>query len=108
MARPAPRILPCPGLKVTANAGVSFTDCLKRVYDLEKQEMLRPKEAAADVRMCGMPVGEILREIRRGGIYPVLRRNRRVILLFDCALTDWKARQLKHTHLFETRTAKCA
>lgn len=108
MPRPASCILSCPGLKVTANAGVSFTDCLKRVYDLERQDMLRPKEAAGDARMCGMPVAEIRRAIRRGELYPVLRRNRRVILLFDCALTDWRARQLKSTHLFEERAVRCA
>lgn len=88
------RIIPCPGLKITTNAGISFTDSLKRVHDLEREKWFRPKQAASDERLGGMSVPEVLRAIRDGDIYPVLRRNARVVLIFDCALTDWKARQL--------------
>ena len=106
-----PGIEQCPGLKIT-RAGVLFTDSLGRVHDLEKSATMSPKEASADPRMCGMPVDEILRQIRIGTFYPVLRRNARVILIFDCALTDWRARQLtkkplRHP-LVQSRTARFA
>lgn len=84
----------CPGLKITSNAGVSFTDSLSRVHDLEREPVLRPKQAAADPRMCGLTVRDITRAIRQGRLYPVLRLNRKVILIFDCALTDWRTRTL--------------
>lgn len=87
-------IVSCPGLKVTANAGVFFTDSLGRVHDLERSRTVSPKEAAADSRLCGAPVAEVLRMIRAGELYPVMKRNERVILIFECALTDWRARQL--------------
>lgn len=89
------KILPCPGLKVTTNAGVSFTDSLQRVHDLERDTWLRPKQAAADERLGGMSVAEVLRAIRDEELYPVVRVNARVFLIFDCALTDWKARALQ-------------
>lgn len=109
-----PPIVPCPGLKVTRSSGVFFTDCLKRVYDLEKEKTLRPKEAAADERLCGTHPREILRLVRAGKIYPVMRLNARTILIFDCALTDWRARQLGGAsrrfanHLFVARATKVA
>ena len=89
-----PKIAPCHGLKPTTNAGTSFTDTLRRVYDLERERLLRPKEASAEPRMAGASTSEILRLVRAGELYPVLRRNARVILIFDCALTDWRLRQL--------------
>lgn len=92
------KITPCHGLKPTTNAGTSFTDTLRRVYDLEREKLLRPKEAAADPRMAGASTSEVLRLVRIGELYPVLRRNARVILIFDCALTDWRLRQLTPVH----------
>jgi hypothetical protein len=92
--KPASAIRQCPGLTVDPETGVCFTDSLQRVYNLEREKTLRPKEAAADARLCGMPVAEVRTKVRRGELYPVLRRNRRVVLIFDCALTDWRARQL--------------
>jgi hypothetical protein len=88
------RIVPCPGLKITTNAGISFTDSLKRVYDLEREKTHRPKQAATDPRLVGMTLAELRRHIGAGSLYPVLRINARVFLIFDCALTDWRARQL--------------
>lgn len=92
-ARSGGTIEHCPGLKVAA-AGISFTDALGRVHDLEQVATLRPKQAAADSRLCGLSVDDVLAAIRHGELYPVMRRNARVILIFDCALTDWRARQL--------------
>ena len=46
----APGIQDCPGLKITANAGIFFTDCLQRVHDMEQQVWRTPIEAAGDVR----------------------------------------------------------
>lgn len=80
----------CPGLK-----GMAFTDCLGRVYDLEREKILSTKEAADDLRLGGISIANLHRAIRGGDLYPVLRRNARVILIFDCALTDWRARQVK-------------
>lgn len=114
MPTPAfPRIVSCPGLKITTNAGVSFTDCLKRVYDLEKEKTLRPKEAASDARMGGVSPTEILKLIRNRQLYPVLWRNRRVVLIFECALVDWRARAFAQAgktspHLFEQRNRRSA
>lgn len=84
----------CPGLKVTANSGISFTDSLGRVHDLEREATLRPKQAAADPRLCGLSPDDVRAAVAAGELYPVIRRNARVILIFDCALTDWRARQL--------------
>ncbi len=108
MARPIPRILACHGLKIDQR-GSFFTDCAGRTHDLELETTLRPKEAAADKRLCGMSVGEVRASIRRKELYPVLRRNRRVFLIFDCALTDWRARAVRPAgHLFVTRSVKPA
>jgi hypothetical protein len=106
-----PKIPTCPGLKITANAGVFFTDSLGRVHDLERDRVLRPKEAAADPRLGGAPVSEVLRMVRGGTLYPVFKRNARVILIFDCALTDWRARLLAAQplrHLGATRAQRVA
>lgn len=106
-----PGIVDCPGMKITRNAGISFTDHVGRVHDLEKQIKLGPKEAARDPRMLGSTHIEILALIRRGELYPVFKRNDRVILIFDCALTDWQARQLVSQplrHLAQTRAEKVA
>jgi len=97
------RILPCPGLKITTNAGVSFTDSLGRVHDLEREKVLRPKQAAATLQYHEKTV---LRLIRAGDLYPVFRRNARVILIFDCALTDWRARQITTQPLRHTEYRK--
>ena len=35
-----PKIAPCHGLKPTTNAGTSFTDTLRRVYDLERERLV--------------------------------------------------------------------
>jgi hypothetical protein len=99
----------CPGLTVDPETGVCFTDSLERVYNLEREKTLRPKEAASDERLGRPPVKAVLRMIRVGELYPVLRRNARTILIFDCALTDWRARQLGAArrkgpkHLFQAR-----
>lgn len=84
----------CPGLHVSAAHAVSFTDSLGRVHDLEREPTLRPKQAAADPRLCGLSPADVRAAIAAGELYPVIRRNARVILIFDCALTDWRARQL--------------
>jgi len=105
----SPRILPCPGLTVTVNAGVTFIDSLRRVHDLANERTLSPKEAASDARLGGMSAKTVLRLIRRGEIYPILRRNRRVFLVFDCALTDWRLRAAQPTtHLIEQRLSRVA
>lgn len=104
-----PAILPCPGLRVT-RSGSFFTDHHSKVHDLELESTLRPKEAAADPRLCGISVIGVRSLIRDRELYPVLRRNARVILIFDCALTDWRARAVQATgkHLFITRATKAA
>lgn len=108
MSRPIARILPCPGLKVDDRGSV-FTDCAGRAHDLEKESTLRTKEAAADRRLCGISTKEVSALIRQKQLYPVLRRNRRVFLIFDCALTDWRARAVRPAgHLFETRSKAVA
>jgi len=84
----------CPGLKVAAGSGVFFTDSFGRDHDLEREPLLRPKQAAADPRLCGISARCVRAAIGRGEIYPVLRRNSRVLLIFDCALTEWRCRRM--------------
>jgi hypothetical protein len=82
-------ILPCPGLR-----GGLFTDSQGRRFDLAHELRKRPKEAAADQRLQGFSEKAIRRLITAGQLYPVFRRNARVIEIFDCAIADWFARQL--------------
>ncbi len=103
--KPTPRILTCPRLTVDKR-GSFFTDVKGRVHDLELETTLRPKQAAADARLGGMSTKEVCSRIRKKELFPVLRLNRRVFLVFDCALTDWRARAvgLAAQHLFVTRS----
>lgn len=109
--KPIPRILPCPQLKVD-KTGSFFTDVKGKVHDLELETTLRPKQASADPRLCGISTSEVSGLIRSKQLYPVLRKNRRVFLIFDCALTDWRARavraQTPGAHLFATRSKTAA
>jgi hypothetical protein len=90
-----PRIEKCPGLGRAESGVVTFTDSLGRVYDLERERTLRPKEAAADDRMSGLSPWAVRSMVARGELYPVMRKNRRVIMIFDCALTEWRSRGLR-------------
>jgi len=91
----------CPGLEVGAT-GIRFVDKLGRTHDLEREPTLRPKQAAADPRMGGLSADEVRALVAVGDLYPVMRLNRRVILIFDCALTHWRARQLTTRPLRDT------
>jgi hypothetical protein len=81
------------GAAVAVTAGVYFTDCTGRTYDLIREPVLSPKAAALDPRLGGCSIAQVLRMVRSGELRPTMKRNARVILIFDCALTDWRARQ---------------
>lgn len=114
----APGIQDCPGLKITANAGIFFTDCLQRVHDMEQQVWRTPIEAAGDVRLSYLGIrnrdnaAEYLRILmRQGELYPIFKRNDRVLLIADCALADLQARHLQRRplrHLAQTRAQHVA
>lgn len=90
-----PRVEKCPGLRRTETGAVTFTDSAGRIYDLERQPVLRPKEAAADERLAGLSAWVVRAMVARGELYTVFRKNSRVILIYDCALTEWRARGLR-------------
>jgi hypothetical protein len=100
---PTPHIVPCPGL-----VGAIFTDALGAAHDLTREKTLRPKEAAADPRLGGISAKSVRQMITRGELYPVLRRNARMIEVCDCALTDWRARACTAGHLFNRRATRVA
>jgi len=83
-----PGIQPCPGLR----AGI-FTDSRGQRHDLALEPMLTPKEAAADPRL-GLSVRETLQLMRTRRLYPVWRKNARVIRTYPCALADYCARRV--------------
>jgi hypothetical protein len=110
LAASSPGLQPCPGLKLSVNAGATFADVFGRVYDLEKEPLLSPEEAAADPRMAGLYTPEgVVELLRAGRLYPYLRKNARVVRVFACALTDWRARQVVNpalAHLMQTRSLR--
>lgn len=90
-------VFPCPGLKITRNAGISWTDSTGRVHDLAGVRMLTLDEVAADPLVADLgfatapAVGEL---VRTGRLYPCFRKNARVIRVFACALADFRRRSL--------------
>lgn len=86
-----PRILACPRLS-TGRGPALFTDVHGQMHDLLREKTLRCKEAAADVRLGGVSAWQVRRMIQTGELFPVLRINARRLLVYDCALTDWRAR----------------
>lgn len=104
-------VQPCPGLKITTNAGVTFTDSTGRVHDLAEQRTLTFDEAAGDARLRDIGFGSVdaVRELVRAvRLYPIFRKNARVVRLYDCGLTDFKARTLAPRHLAHQRAQRVA
>lgn len=81
-------VQPCPGLR----DGI-FTDARGQRHDLARERRMRPKEAAADPRLQGYSVAAIRALVRTGQLYPVFRRNARVVEVFACGIGDWWDRQ---------------
>lgn len=91
------KILPCPGLKITANAGVSWTDRERHVHDLITARMLTIEDVAASPVMAELGFGTVsaVSELMRSGrLYPVYRKNARVVRVFECGLRDFRARYI--------------
>jgi hypothetical protein len=89
------KILPCPGLKVTVNAGVSWMDSARRVHELASATLLTIEQVAADPRMSEMGFGTYAAAaelVRAGRLYPVFRKNARVVRVFACAIPDFRIR----------------
>lgn len=104
-------VQPCPGLKITTNAGITFTDSTARVHDLAEQRTFTFDEAAADARLRDIGFGSVdaVRElVRAGRLYPVFKKNARVLRVYDCGLTDFKARTLAPRHLASQRAQRVA
>ncbi len=88
-------IVACPGLTVPRNAGPTWKDSRGNVHDLDRETMLSCDEVAASplVGGLGFSTVEAVRElIRTGRLYPVFRKNARVIRVYACALPDFRAR----------------
>jgi len=87
----------CPGLHRSPSAPVTFTDSLGRIHDLTTCATLTYGEAAADGRLAHLGFGTtdaVSELVASGRLYPVFRKNARVVYLFDPALTDFRARAL--------------
>lgn len=92
-------IVTCPGLNVHATGAVFFTDSAHAVHAMADPALvtLTAAEAAADPRLSGLGFAteSAVRElIRSGRLYPVFRKNTRVLRIFDLALTDFRRRAL--------------
>lgn len=93
----SPGIPDCPGLKVTRNAGISWTDSAGTVHDLAQARTLTLAEAAAAPELVDVGFGsyEAVRAlVTSGRIYPVFRKNSRVMRVFVCGLPDFRRRQI--------------
>jgi hypothetical protein len=94
------KIVACPGLKITANAGISWTDQARRVHDLVTTRMLTIAEVAAHPLMHDMGFGTadaVAELVRAKRIFPVWRKNARVVRVYECAIPDFRARCLAGT-----------
>lgn len=80
----------CRNLSITPGA-VTWTDSTGARHDLLAERVLSPGEAA---RALDRSTSWVLRRVRRGEIYPVLRANARSLEIFACALADYRARRL--------------
>lgn len=110
-----PGVVACPGLTRPANAGASFKDAAGRVHDLATARTLTLDEAAADPRLADLgfatanAVGAL---VLQGRLYPVFRKNARVVRIFACALDDFRLRSLAPgaapRHLAELRATRVA
>lgn len=109
-----PGVVSCPGLKVTRNAGISWTDSTGTVHDLNGTRTLTIDEAADSHDLIDVGFGsyDAARElINSGRLYPVFRKNARVVRVFVCALPDFRRRQLGAkpiTHLAAQRAERVA
>ena len=98
-AAPFGRLIPCPGLVLDVRRGTLWTDSAGTEHNLDTagQSTLTAAEAAADARLSGLGFATeaAVRElIRAGRLYPVFRKNARVLRIFDLALTDFRRRAL--------------
>lgn len=109
-----PGVLECPGLKRPLNAPVSWEDSTSRVQDLADARLLTFDEVAADPLVADLgfatafAVGEL---VRAGRLYPVFRKNSRVIRVFACGVADFRRRQITtppQRHLMQTRAQRVA
>jgi len=90
-------ILDCPGLKRPANAAPTWTDSVGTVHDLLDARLITYGEAAADPLLADLGFGTeeaIGALVATGRLYPVWRKNPRVIRVYRCALPDFRRRQL--------------
>ena len=90
MTRPrfTPGIQPCKSVE-----GDVYVNSVGKRIPLKAERRLTPKEAGADRRL-NMSTDLVRRLISRGELYPVLKRNSRVLLIFECALDDYWMRQV--------------
>jgi hypothetical protein len=90
----------CPGLSRSRQGAPTFKDSAGQTHDLTTAPTLTYKEAAADRRLAHLGFGTInaIGElVTAGRLYPVFRKNPRVIYIFDPALTDFRTRALAIT-----------
>lgn len=107
-------VVDCPGLKRPRNAVPSWTDSAGTVHDLAAARTLTLDEVAATPELVDVGFGsyDAVRElVTSGRLYPVFRKNSRVIRVFACGVADFRRRQLGAApirHLAETRAARVA
>ena len=78
----------CPGLHCSL-AGITWHDSLGRPHDLTREARSTPSEIALKMRRS---TEWVLREIRAGRLYPVVRHNLRYIEVYHCAIDDYYIR----------------
>lgn len=80
----------CPGLSISPQ-GVRWVDSLGAEHDLMREERMSPGELALVAKRSPE---WILRLIRAGELYPVLRINPRTLEVWRCSYDDYLVRSL--------------
>lgn len=81
----------CPGLSISPH-GVRWVDSLGCEHDLLRSERMSPGELAIIAKRSPE---WILRLIRAGELYPVLRINPRTLEVWRCSYDDYLVRSLQ-------------
>ena len=71
--------------------GIFWRDSLGREHDLSREPKSTPGEVATAMRRS---TAWVLREIRMGNLFPIVRHNLRFIEVYECGLADY---YLRHT-----------
>lgn len=104
-ARVVPGVIACPGLEITPKAGVRWTDSVGTAHDLVEERIWSLEQVADEplVAALGFATAFAVAElVRAGRLYPVFRKNSRVVRVFACAVPDFlRRRQLAARTLAE-------